>query len=151
MGSAYHWEARRRQMALDQRRWLMAQQQKQQEQEPTKLQEEEQQPEKRSQPSQEQQVPQPPLPPSQQPPVSPQPLPPPRPQCAQDNLTQCTTKYMFKDTHRPDPQGGHQAGGQSNKFQEGLKTLPSTGPKNPCQSSPAKYTRFSSINYKQQW
>ncbi|XP_060145976.1 coiled-coil domain-containing protein 200-like isoform X5 [Globicephala melas] len=77
MGSAYHWEASRRQMALGRRRWLMAQQQQQQEQELKKLQEEKRQSEKRTQPPRESpRESQPPPAPSRSPPAQPQPQPP---------------------------------------------------------------------------
>ncbi|XP_036875598.2 coiled-coil domain-containing protein 200 isoform X2 [Manis javanica] len=177
MGSAYHWEARRRQMALD-RRWLMAQQQQQQEEQEMKnLQEKEVQSERNPQTSRELQQ-KAKLPPAKRQPPSPsaEPQPPtaqPAEQqlqlCAQlwqqnakDTFTQCASKAVRQDSERPGPPqhgsvGTHQVGGQSNdlsnKLQGGLKIQDPDFRKS-YQSSPDKYTqpaRFTSRNYTQQW
>uniref|UniRef100_A0A8C6W1C1 Coiled coil domain containing 200 n=1 Tax=Nannospalax galili TaxID=1026970 RepID=A0A8C6W1C1_NANGA len=149
MGSAYHWEARRRQMALEWRKELIAQQQ--QEQDLKKHQEKKHYPEKKSQPHQGSKGP--PLPAQQQPQVPPGP----KQQKDQDPPIQST----FKDSLQKDFQmqrlepglvGAHEARQQICRPHDGPPILPGHGLTNACQSSSSKgYSRLTSTNYIQQW
>ncbi|XP_060145974.1 coiled-coil domain-containing protein 200-like isoform X3 [Globicephala melas] len=150
MGSAYHWEASRRQMALGRRRWLMAQQQQQQEQELKKLQEEKRQSEKRTQPPRESpRESQPPPAPSRSPPAQPQPQPPqvperpppppppppqPKPQNAQDPLTERTSRYILQDSQRP--------GAHKDRFQGRVMNPQGAGFGKSSPDTHIKYPRF---------
>ncbi|XP_030102092.1 coiled-coil domain-containing protein 200 isoform X1 [Mus musculus] len=163
MGSAYHWEARRRQMALERRKVLMAQQQ--QEQNAKKQEEKKQHFEKTSQPHQDSKGPQqdskgpqqdskgpPPAQPEQQ--AQPQekaqgqPQPPgPKSQKEQDPPTQSIFKDgLQKDTQRQGPQtkptGAQQDGQQSCRVCSKPPILPGRGITNDCQSSSSKYSRL---------
>ncbi|XP_069883891.1 coiled-coil domain-containing protein 200 [Dipodomys merriami] len=172
MASAYHWEARRRQMALDQRRWrLIQQQQEQQEQEPERYPQKEQDPENKSQPTYPKET-QSPLLQLQQPATQPKPplqkpLPQPEvqpslPQPSQRELdlsVQCAFEYnLQKDTQRQGPQlgsdGTDQTGQPSyctNRVQDGPNILPGPGPMKLCQPTSNKDKRLTSTNYIQQW
>ncbi|XP_025296237.3 coiled-coil domain-containing protein 200 isoform X1 [Canis lupus dingo] len=175
MGSAYHWEARRRQMALDRRRWLMAQQQQQQkeqeelqqqqqqqqqeEQELGKLQEEELQSERKTQRPrdlrQEQQLSL--RPPPAQPQLLEESQMPPPPQSKQQNAQEpLTFVHSLQDSSKPGPQlgsvGTHQAGEQSNlnRFLGGTKPLQGPSFRKSFQSNPDKYTEHSRFTQKLQ-
>ncbi|XP_060244299.1 coiled-coil domain-containing protein 200 [Meriones unguiculatus] len=135
MGSAYHWEARRRQMALERRKKLIEQQQ---EQEIKKLEEKKQHFEKTCIPHQDSKGLPParpqPQPQPQQP--QPQPLPPPPPpptpglksQTEQDTSIQITCKGSLQsNTQRQRPQtrpAGTQQDGQKSCSGRGPPILP---------------------------
>uniref|UniRef100_A0A8C2MJ28 Coiled coil domain containing 200 n=1 Tax=Cricetulus griseus TaxID=10029 RepID=A0A8C2MJ28_CRIGR len=155
MGSAYHWEARRRQMALERRKALIAQQQ---EQEVKQQEEKKQQCENKSQPSQDSKGPLPPpakqKPPPEQPQeqVHPQPPPGPKPPKEQDPPTQSTFKdNLQKDTQRQGPAGAQQDGQQPCKSRDGPTILSGYGITKACKASSSKYSRLTSTNYIQQW
>ncbi|XP_048222820.1 coiled-coil domain-containing protein 200 [Perognathus longimembris pacificus] len=152
MGSAFHWEARRRQMALDRRRWLQTQQQ--QEQELKKCQQKEPNPEKNTQPHQSKET-GPPLLQTQQPstqqPLSQSQVQPPPPEPSQQREPDLSAQCAFKYHLQKDSQGQGPQLGLGNFQMSDLCFVSSSGPLNPCQPGSSKYTRLTSTNYIQQW
>ncbi|CAO2645469.1 hypothetical protein LEMLEM_LOCUS27489 [Lemmus lemmus] len=136
MGSAYHWEARRRQMALERRKVLIAQQQQEQVHERgaevKKQEEKKQHSEKTSQPQDSKGPLLPPAKPQPQEQAHPQPPPGQKPPKEQDPPTQSTFKdNLQKDTQRQEPQprpaGAQQDGQQPCRSCDGPPILPGRG------------------------